>query len=93
MNKKIFRIKGKIIKKYLIHKSKKEGKDTKRTVIYNFEKEITGTSEKDVLEKIFSFFGSVYKVKRSCIKIDEIKEISADEIKSKILKKFIEKWK
>lgn len=93
MNKKIFRVKGRIIKKYVLHKAKKEGKDTKRKIIYNFEKELTGVSKEDVLEKIYSFFGSIYKVKRNNIKIDEITEISPSEVKNRDLKKFLEIWK
>ncbi|MEM5880132.1 MAG: 50S ribosomal protein L18Ae [Candidatus Aenigmatarchaeota archaeon] len=93
VNMKIFKVKGKIFKTLILKKSKKEGKDTKKTIVYNFEKEIIGTSEKDVLEKIYSFFGSVFKVKRKRIKIEEINEIKENEITNKDLKRFIERWR
>lgn len=93
VNVKIFKVKGKIFKTLILHKAKKEGKDTKKTVVYNFEKEVLGTSEREVLEKIYSFFGSVFKVKRKKIKIEEIKEIGEEEIKNRDLKKFLKIWK
>lgn len=93
VNAKVFRIKGKIFKTIILHKAKKEGKDTKKTIIYNFEKEVLGTSKDEILERIYSFFGSVFKVKRKKIKIEEIKEIGEEEIKDKNLKKFLKIWR
>ncbi|MEM1782817.1 MAG: 50S ribosomal protein L18Ae [Nanopusillaceae archaeon] len=90
---KIFKVKGKIFKTLILRKARKEGEKTKKTVIYNFEKEIIGSSEKDALERLLSFFGSVFKVKRKKIKIEEIKEIKEDEIVDKDLKKFIKLWR
>jgi len=49
-----------------------------------------GIDEKDVLERIYSLFGSAYKVKRNKIKILKIEEISENDVKDKNLKKFIE---
>jgi len=93
VNKKIFRVEGIISKTIIIHKAKKEGVDTKAKVTYRFSKEILGVSKEDVLERLLSFFGSVYKVKRKNIKITKIEEISEDRVKDKSLKKFLKIWK
>ena len=91
MDVKIYRVEGEINKIKVIRKpKKKEGVETKRKIKYRFVKEMLGTSEKDVLEKIYSLFGSVYKVKRNRIKILKIEEIKEEDIKDKNLKKFIE---
>jgi len=81
VNKKIFRVEGIISKTIIVHKARKEGVDTKAKVTYRFSKEILGVSKEDVLERLLSFFGSVYKVKRKNIKITKIEEISEDQVK------------
>ncbi len=91
MNVKIYRVSGVIEKvKILRYPRKKEGVITKRRVIYKFSKEILGVNEKDVIERIYSIFGSNYKVKRNKIKILEIKEIKEGEITDMSLKKMLE---
>ena len=90
MDKKIFRIKGVIVKRKLLRpKIKKEGIPTYRKVATAFEKELVAIDEKDALEKLYSLYGGIHKVKRSQIKIEEIKEISIEEVKDLQLKKFL----
>jgi len=93
VNKKIFRVEGIINKTVIIHKARKEGVDTKAKITYRFSKEILGISKEDVLERLLSFFGSIYKVKRKNIKITKIEEISEDQVKDKSLRKFLKIWK
>jgi len=93
VNKKIFRVEGIINKTIIVHRARKEGIDTKAKVTYRFSKEIIGVSKEDVLERLLSFFGSIYKVKRKNIKIIRIEEISEDQIRDKSLKKFLKIWK
>ncbi|RDD52143.1 50S ribosomal protein L18a [Nanoarchaeota archaeon NZ13-N] len=93
VNKKIFRVEGIIKKTVILNKAGKEGVDTKSKVIYKFGKEILGTSKEEVLERIYSFFGSIYKVKRKNIEIMKVEEINEEELKDKILKKFLKIWK
>ncbi len=91
MDVKIYRVEGEINKVKVIRKpKKKEGVETKRKIKYKFVKEMLGTSEKDVSEKIFSLFGSIYKVKRNRIKIIKIEEIKEEDVKDKNLKKLLE---
>jgi len=93
VNKKIFRVEGIINKTIILKKARKEGIDTKAKVIYKFSKEVLGVSKEDVLERILSFFGGIYRVKRKNIKILKIEEISEDQIKDKSLKKFLKIWR
>ncbi|MGC9133055.1 MAG: 50S ribosomal protein L18Ae [Nanopusillaceae archaeon] len=94
MDVKIYRVEGEIEKIKIIRRSrKKEGKITKRKIKYKFVKELLGTSEKDILEKLYSIFGSLYKVKRNRIKIIKIEEIKEEDIRDKSLKKLIELMK
>jgi large subunit ribosomal protein LX len=46
-----------------------------------FTKELIALNEKQALERLFSDIGSRHKVKRSMIKIEEIREISPEEVK------------
>ena len=90
MDKKIFRIKGVIVKKKLLRpKIKKEGVPTYRKVVIVFEKELVAIDKKDALEKLYSLYGGVHKVKRSQIKIEDVKEISVEEVEDLQLKKFL----
>jgi len=75
MKTKIFRIQG----KFMMGKSFKP-----------FTKELKATNENDIKEKIYSEFGSKHGIKRSKIIIDEIKEISEDEVLDPIVKALIE---
>ena len=72
---KIFRVKGKVV-----------GKEEPMV----FTKEYKAMKEEDVLELIYSDIGSKHHVKRSLIKIEEVKEISEDEITDPILQKIVE---
>jgi len=92
VNKKIFRVEGIINKTVIVHKARKEGINTKAKITYRFSKEVLGISKDDVLERILSFFGSIYKVKRKNIKITKIEEVPEDQIKDKSLKKFLKIW-
>ncbi len=72
---KIFRVKGKIV-----------GKEEPMV----FTKEYKSLKEEDVLELVYSDIGSKHHVKRTLIKVEEIKEISKDEITDPILQKIVE---
>ncbi len=72
---KIYRVKGKIM-----------GKEEPMI----FTKEYKAMKEEDVLESIYSDIGSRHHVKRTLIKIEEIKEISEDEITDPVLQKIVE---
>ncbi|BBL45365.1 50S ribosomal protein L18Ae [Nanobdella aerobiophila] len=94
MEVKIYRVTGRINKVKIVHASKrKEGVITKRKIIYNFSKEVLGLNEKEVKERILSLFGSVYKVKRNNISIQEIKEIKNEDVTDQKLRKFLEMLK
>ncbi|MBI5680070.1 MAG: 50S ribosomal protein L18a [Methanobacterium sp.] len=71
MKTKIFRIQG----KFMMGNSLKP-----------FMKELKAISEENIHEKIYSDFGSKHGIKRSKIIIEEIKEISKDEIQDPVLK-------
>ncbi|HIP89968.1 MAG TPA: 50S ribosomal protein L18a [Candidatus Nanopusillus sp.] len=90
MDKKVFRIKGVIVKRKLLRpKIKKEGLPTYRRVVITFERELVAVNEKDALEKIYSLYGGIHRVKRFQIKIKEIKEVPIEEVKDLQLKKFL----
>jgi len=75
MKTKIFRIK----RKFMMGKSFKP-----------FTKELKAIKEEDIQEKIYSDFGSKHGIKRNKIIIEEIKEISEDEVQDPIIKALIE---
>ncbi len=74
MKTKIFRIQG----KFMMGNSYK-----------SFTKELKAIDEKDIQEKIYSDFGSKHGINRNKIIIEEIKEISKDEVKDPIIKALI----
>ncbi|MEA4957036.1 hypothetical protein SDC9_07581 [bioreactor metagenome] len=51
-----------------------------------FTKELKSMSEKNIYEKIYSEFGSKHGINRNQIIIEEIKEISADEVTDPLVK-------
>ena len=51
-----------------------------------FTKELKSTSKENVFEKIYSEFGSKHGINRNQINIEEIKEISADEVIDPLIK-------
>lgn len=65
MQTKIYRVKGKFVM----------GSD-----VQVFTKELKSFNEEQIYEKIYSLFGSKHGINRNQISIDEIKEISADEV-------------
>jgi len=52
-----------------------------------FRKEIRALKPEDAIEKIYKDLGSKHRAKRFQIKIREVKEISAEEITSPVIKK------
>ena len=74
MKTKIFRIQG----KFMMGNSYK-----------SFTKELKAIDENDIKERIYSDFGSKHGIKRSKIIIEEIKEISKDEVNDPIVKSLI----
>lgn len=54
-----------------------------------FRMEIPAVSEKDALERVYSELGSRHKLKRSHIKIIEIKEIPPEQVLSPYVKKLL----
>jgi len=74
MKTKIFRIQG----KFMIGNSLKP-----------FTKELKAINEEHIREKIYSDFGSKHGIKRNKIIIEEIKEISKDEVQDSVVKALI----
>lgn len=54
-----------------------------------FIKEYKAINEADIEEKVYARFGSKHGLNRNQISIDEISEISADEVTDPILKEII----
>lgn len=67
------------------------GKFLMKNVWQPFTKEIEGESEEEAKEKILSIIGSLHKVKRNKIKIEEIEELQKDEITDPVVKYKVEK--
>ena len=51
-----------------------------------FTKELKATNEEEIRERIYSEFGSKHHIKRNKIKIEDITEISADEVLDPVVK-------
>lgn len=51
-----------------------------------FTKELKSMNEENIYEKIYSEFGSKHGINRNQINIEEIKEISADEVNDPLVK-------
>lgn len=56
-----------------------------------FTKELKGINEEDIKEKIYSEFGSKHHIRRNQVKIEEILEISPDEVQDHLIKTLIKK--
>lgn len=54
-----------------------------------FTKELKAIDEDEIKERIYSEFGSKHHIKRNKIKIEEIAEISEDEVQDPIIKALI----
>ncbi len=55
-----------------------------------FTKELKAINEDDIREKIYSDFGSKHGINRNKIVIEDIKEITADEVQDPLVKALIE---
>lgn len=51
-----------------------------------FTRELKATNEEEIKERIYSEFGSKHHIKRSKIKIEEINEISEDDVLDPVVK-------
>ncbi len=56
-----------------------------------FTKEIISSSKPKAKEKIFSLMGSKHGVKRRVIEIEEIEEVSPEEVENPIVKYLLER--
>ena len=74
MKTKIYRVKGKLLD---IDKTKP------------FTRELKGTKEADVEEKLYSELGSKHRLNRNQIIFDEISEITADEVTDPVVQNLI----
>jgi len=77
MKTKIFRIQG----KFMMGNSLKP-----------FTKELKATNEEEIKERIYSEFGSKHHIKRNKIKIEDIAEISADEVQDPLVIGSVSMW-
>ena len=66
-----------------------EGRFTMGDQTQVFAKELKSVSEENAFEKIYSEFGSKHGINRNQINIEEIKEISADEVTDPIVKALV----
>lgn len=89
MNHKVYRISGYFIIVKIDKIGKKEGKSLKRKIIYRFSKELLAESKEKAIEYLYSIFGGVYKIKKHQINIENIEEISFDEVRDKKLRSFL----
>lgn len=53
---------------------------------YKFSKEFRGLNEKHVIERAYSLIGSRHGVKRTNIRILEVKEIPSEEVRDNVLR-------
>jgi large subunit ribosomal protein LX len=51
-----------------------------------FTKELKAVNEKDIYERIYAEFGSKHRIKKNLVKIEEVKEISKEEILDPLIK-------
>ncbi len=71
MKTKIFRIQG----KFMMGNSLKP-----------FTRELKATNEEEIKERIYSEFGSKHHIKRNKIKIEQITEISENDVQDQVIK-------
>ncbi len=67
-----------------------QGKFMMGNAFQPFTKELKAISEKDIHEKIYSEFGSKHGINRNKIVIEDIKEISKDEVQDPMIKALVE---
>ena len=65
------------------------GEISKPKLTTHFVKEVLADKGEHAVEKVYSEIGSKHRVKRCHIKITDVKEVSAEEIKNPILKKIV----
>jgi len=63
-----------------------QGKFMMGNALKPFTKELKATNEEEIKERIYSEFGSKHHIKRNKIKIEDITEISADEVLDPVVK-------
>ena len=66
-----------------------QGKFMMGNALKPFTRELKAINEEEIKEKIYSEFGSKHHIKRNKIMIEEIAEISADEIQDPLIKALI----
>ena len=67
-----------------------QGKFMMGNAFQPFTKELKAISEEDIHEKIYSEFGSKHGINRNKIVIEDIKEISKDEVQDPMIKALVE---
>lgn len=67
-----------------------QGKFMMGNAFQPFTKELKAIGEDDIREKIYSEFGSRHGINRNKVVIEDIKEISADEVQDPIIKALIQ---
>ena len=63
-----------------------QGKFMMGNALKPFTRELKATNEEEIRERIYSEFGSKHHIKRNKIKIEDITEISADEVIDPVIK-------
>lgn len=66
-----------------------QGKFMMGNAFQPFTKELKAISEEDIHEKIYSEFGSKHGINRNKIVIEDIKEISKDDVQDPMIKALI----
>ncbi len=76
-----------IMKAYKVTGTFKMGSNEKQ----KFEKEVMSESENAAKEKVLSLLGSKHRVKRMLVKIDNVKELKANEATDPLVKSAMHK--
>ena len=63
-----------------------QGKFMMGNTLKPFTKELKAVDEQNIKEKIYSEFGSKHHIRRGKIKIDEIVEISSEQVQDPLIK-------
>jgi len=61
-----------------------------KDIWHPFKKEVISTSKIKAKEKVFSIIGSNHRVKRRMVKIEELDEITSEEVENPVVKYLIE---
>ena len=70
---------------------KVEGKFYVKNIWHPFSKEVVSSSKVKAKEKVLSIIGSNHRVKRNKIIIDNLKEVSPDELENLVVKYLVER--